>query len=363
MNRLPVAGILKINAKESKVKKTVSYKDSGVDKQEGYKAVAEMKAAVGKTHNSSVLGSLGAFASLYSLEGWKEPVLVSGTDGVGTKLRLALDAGNYKVIGRDCYAMVANDILCHGATPLFFLDYIACGRLESSVASSIVEGMADACAEDGCALVGGETAEMPGFYAPGDYDAAGFAVGAVEKSQIIDGSAVRKGNAVIGIASSGVHSNGYSLVRSVFAEELKNKNNENAGLLETLLVPTKLYGKSVRKVLEKYKINGMAHITGGGIPENLPRAFAGSTLRAVINTKSWVEPEIFSLIREKGVNEEEMRGTFNLGIGFILIVEKSDAEKILEVLASSGEKAWIIGSVEENEPESDGTVRDAVCFV
>ncbi len=325
-----------------------SYKDAGVDKAEGYRAVEKMKASVAATHGPQVLGGLGAFASLYSMEGWSDPILVAGTDGVGTKLRLALDAGKLDVIGRDCYAMVANDILCHGAKPLFFLDYIACGKLEAEKAAGIVAGMADACAEDGCALVGGETAEMPGFYASGDYDVAGFAVGAVERSRMVNGAAVEEGDTVLGIASNGVHSNGFSLVRALFSDfsmQFKGKP-----LIEELLIPTRLYGRPVRALLDDgASIRGMAHITGGGLPENLPRAFNRRDLEAHVDTTAWPEPDIFGLIRSYGVPEEEMRGTFNMGIGFALVVPESETGDILTSLVDSGEKAWEIGSIRTGE--------------
>lgn len=320
----------------------VSYRDAGVDKAEGYRAVERMKKSVTATQGSRVLGGLGAFASLYSMNGWNDPVLVSGTDGVGTKLRLALDAGRLDVIGRDCYAMVANDILCHGAAPLFFLDYLACGKLDADTAAGIVEGMAQACLEDGCALVGGETAEMPGFYAPGDYDVAGFCVGAVEREDLVDGRDVRKGDVMIGLASDGVHSNGFSLVRTLIPDT--GIDFGGRPILDSLLVPTRLYGSSVRSLIDSgTSVRGMAHITGGGIPENLPRAFAGKKLEALVNASSWDEPEIFSFLRSAGVEEDEMRGTFNMGIGFILIVRPFDADAVLEKLRNSGERAYLIG--------------------
>jgi phosphoribosylformylglycinamidine cyclo-ligase len=325
-------------------RKPVSYRDAGVDKAEGYRAVERMKKSVAATQGPRVLGGLGAFASLYSMNGWTDPVLVSGTDGVGTKLRLALDEGRLDVIGRDCYAMVANDILCHGAAPLFFLDYLACGKLDADTAAGIVDGMAQACLEDGCALVGGETAEMPGFYAPGDYDVAGFCVGAVEREDLVDGSDVQEGDVVIGLASDGVHSNGFSLVRTLIPDT--GIDFGGRPIREALLVPTRLYGRSVRSLIESgAAVRGMAHITGGGIPENLPRAFAGKTLEAVIDNSSWEEPEIFSYLRSAGVEEEEMRGTFNMGIGFILIVRPIDADAVMKKLRDSGEKAYRIGSL------------------
>jgi phosphoribosylformylglycinamidine cyclo-ligase len=330
--------------KENGVIESVSYKAAGVNKEEGYRAVEKMKTAVSATQGPQVLGGLGAFASLYAMDGWSEPVLVAGTDGVGTKLRLALDAGKMETIGRDCYAMVANDILCHGAKPLFFLDYLACGKLDSDIAARIVAGMAAACLEDGCALVGGETAEMPGFYASGDYDVAGFAVGAVERSRMVDGSTIEAGDAVIGIASDGLHSNGFSLVRALLTDT--NEKFNGRPLIEELLIPTRLYGPSVRALIDEgASLRGMAHITGGGLPENLPRAFTGRAMEAHIDTSTWVEPDIFELIRSRGVPEKEMRGTFNMGIGFALVVPESEAASVLEFLGKSGERASHIGII------------------
>jgi len=246
-----------------------TYKSAGVDKEEGYKTVDKIKKAVGETHNANVLNHLGSFGAFYEIGGYKNPVLVSGTDGVGTKLKVALDTKKYDSIGIDCFAMCANDILCHGAKPLFFLDYLACGKLDSEIAAEIVLGMVNACKDNNCALIGGETAEMPGMYQPGDYDVAGFCVGIVEKDQIIDGSNIKPGNKIIALPSSGFHSNGFSLVRKVFPnfeEEFEGKP-----LYETLLVPTRLYYKDIHKVLEEVKVSGIAHITGGGLYENVPR--------------------------------------------------------------------------------------------
>ena len=336
-----------------KKQSTLSYRDAGVNKQEGAEAVEKMKHSARATGNPCVLGGLGAFAGLYSLQGYKNPVLVSGTDGVGTKLRLALDARRCDVIGRDCYAMSANDILCHGADPLFFLDYIACGALSAQVAAAIVKGIADACLEDGCALIGGETAEMPGFYPPGDYDVAGFIVGAVEKDRIIGGpspdSPPAPGDTVIGLISDGVHTNGFSLIRALFPNLLEHA--------EEFLTPTRIYGPAVRPLLKAHPltVKAMAHITGGGIPENLRRAFAGLPLDAVIRTQSWHEPEVFSRIRRAGVSEPEMRGTFNLGIGFTLIVSSNDAENVLRHLNQSGQNARPIGELRQGSGK--------VCFV
>jgi len=328
--------------------KPLSYRQAGVDKAEGYRAVEKMKDRVSRTQGSQVLGGLGSFASLYALQGWEEPVLVAGTDGVGTKLRLALDSGRLDVIGRDCYAMVGNDILCHGARPLFFLDYLACGVLDADAAADIVGGMAEACLEDGCALVGGETAEMPGFYAPGDYDVAGFAVGAVERSRLVDGSAVRAGDAVIGLKSDGPHANGFSLIRALIPSP--------GELLDDLLAPTRLYGPPVRSIMDAgAPIRGMAHITGGGIPENLPRAWSDPGLEARVDPAAWPEPAIFAEIRRRGVPEDEMRGTFNMGVGFAVIVPEDAADRTESELRNLGVEAWRIGTM--------GSGSGGVCYV
>ncbi|MGL6039270.1 MAG: phosphoribosylformylglycinamidine cyclo-ligase, partial [Soonwooa sp.] len=239
-----------------------TYKSAGVDKEEGYKTVDKIKSAVAETHNKNVLNNLGSFGAFYEIGNYKNPVLVSGTDGVGTKLKVALDTKQYDSIGVDCFAMCANDILCHGAKPLFFLDYLACGKLDSDIAAEIVLGMVKACKDNECALIGGETAEMPGMYQPGDYDVAGFCVGIVEKDQIVDGSKIKTGDKIIALPSSGFHSNGFSLVRKVFPnfeEEFEGKP-----LYETLLVPKRLYYKDIHKLLNEVPLHGIAHITGGG---------------------------------------------------------------------------------------------------
>ena len=276
-------------------------------------------------------------------EGYKKPVLVSGTDGVGTKLDIACKKRKFDTVGIDCVAMCVNDILCHGAKPLFFLDYIACGKLEAEVSSDLVKGVAEGCIESQCSLIGGETAEMPGMYKEGDYDIAGFAVGIVDKDKIINGKDIKSGDKLIGIASSGVHSNGYSLIRKVF----KNLDEDFNGkaIWEELLTPTKIYVKPVLSLLEKFNIKGMAHVTGGGFYENLPRMLSKEGLSIVINKNSYEIPEIFKKLMELGVKEEEMYNTFNMGIGFVLCVEEDEVEEVLKELSKQGEKAFEIGYI------------------
>ncbi len=328
-----------------------SYKDSGVDKEEGYKAVELMKKNVLKTHNKSVLTNLGSFGAMYELGKYNNPILVSGTDGVGTKLEIAMKQKKYDTVGIDCVAMCVNDILCHGAKPLFFLDYLACGKLDSKVAAELVSGVTEGCMQSYAALVGGETAEMPGFYSEGDYDIAGFCVGIVEKENLIDGSKVKAGNKIIGIASSGFHSNGYSLVRKIFTDydEVVTINNETKTMGEFLLTPTKIYVKPILKILEKFNVNGMAHITGGGLIENLPRC-VGENLSPVVLKDKIKTPEIIKLIAERSKIElNELYGTFNMGIGFCLVVNEEDAEKIIQELNELGELAYEIGHIEEGD--------------
>lgn len=320
--------------------KQISYKDAGVNKEEGYKAVELMKEKVQKTLTPQVLSGLGSFGAFYELGQYKEPVLVSGTDGVGTKLKLAFETGLYHTIGVDCVAMCVNDILCHGAKPLFFLDYLACGKLDAQVAAEIVGGIADGCLQAGAALVGGETAEMPGFYKEGEYDIAGFAVGVVEKSNIINGSQVKPGQAIIGLSSSGVHSNGFSLVRKLIPD--RSILFEGKPIGEALLEPTKIYVKAVQAILQSYSIHGMAHITGGGLIENVPRTIPDG-ISAVIDRSKLPTLPIFDYITKFGVSEDEMFGTFNMGVGFVIICEERDAQDICKLLTQEGEKATIIG--------------------
>ncbi|MDD5794691.1 phosphoribosylformylglycinamidine cyclo-ligase [Clostridium sp. HCP1S3_B4] len=322
----------------------ITYKDSGVNIEEGYKSVKLIKDLVKQTYSKYVLNGLGSFAGMIELpEGYKKPVLISGTDGVGTKLDIACKKKKYDTVGIDCVAMCVNDILCHGAKPLFFLDYIACGKLDSNVSADLVKGVTDGCLQSDCALIGGETAEMPGFYKEGDYDIAGFAVGIADKDKIIDGSKIKEGNKLIGIASSGIHSNGFSLVRKLFTDLDMEFNGEE--VWKTLIVPTKIYVKPVLKLLEKYDIKGMSHITGGGFIENVPRMFNGNNFTAVINKDSYPVLPIFDKMVEMGVDRDHMYNTFNMGIGFVMAVDEKDADNIIKDLQDMGEKAYEIGHV------------------
>ncbi|MDM0469781.1 phosphoribosylformylglycinamidine cyclo-ligase [Clostridium perfringens] len=322
----------------------LTYKEAGVNIEEGYRSVKLIKEYAKKTMSEYVLNGLGSFAGMVELpEGYKKPVLVSGTDGVGTKLDIACKKRKFDTVGIDCVAMCVNDILCHGAKPLFFLDYIACGKLEAEVSSDLVKGVAEGCIKSQCSLIGGETAEMPGMYKEGDYDIAGFAVGIVDKDKIINGKDIKSGDKLIGIASSGVHSNGYSLIRKGF----KNLDEDFNGkaIWEELLTPTKIYVKPVLSLLEKFNIKGMAHVTGGGFYENLPRMLSKEGLSIVINKNSYEIPEIFKKLMELGVKEEEMYNTFNMGIGFVLCVDEDEVEEVLKELSKQGEKAFEIGYI------------------
>ncbi len=326
-----------------------TYKDAGVDIQAGNEAVERIKPAVASTRRSGVMGGLGGFGGLFSLDlkKYPDPVLVSGTDGVGTKLRLAFDLDKHDTIGQDAVAMCVNDILVQGAEPLFFLDYLAVGKLTPSKVASIVEGVAEGCRQAGCALLGGETAEMPGFYDEEEYDIAGFAVGAVNRDKIIDGSGIREGDILLGLESSGLHSNGFSLVRKVFEANSLNKEVPELGksLGEALLIPTRIYVKSILDLLAKVPIQGMVHVTGGGLTENIPRVLPQG-LGVEIDSTSWKIPEIFKLIQQNGqVEEAEMFKTFNMGIGFILIVHPGDEERTREILLSQQENHIRIGRV------------------
>jgi len=325
---------------------TISYKDSGVDKEEGYRTVEKIKDKVKSTYSANVMNEIGSFGALYKLGDYKKPVLVSGTDGVGTKLKIAFETGKYDTVGIDCVAMCVNDILCHGAKPLFFLDYLACGKLDSDVSSEIIKGVADGCLQAGASLIGGETAEMPGFYTVGEYDIAGFAVGAVEEEEIVNGSDIEEGNAIIAISSSGPHSNGFSLIRKLFAD--LNEVYENKKIWEHLLTPTKIYVKSIQKLMESVKINGMAHITGGGLTENVPRTIPEGLCANIDKKKVEIHP-IFKHEYFKKVTEDELWGTFNMGVGFIVIVKKEDAEKTIGILKENGENAYEIGYISKGE--------------
>lgn len=333
----------------------LTYKDSGVDKEAGYKQVSLIKKFVKDTYTEGVLTDVGGFAGLFQLnkEAYEEPVLVSGTDGVGTKLKIAFKLDKHNTIGEDCVAMCVNDILCQGAKPLFFLDYIATGKLIPEKMAKIVEGIANGCKKSGSALIGGETAEMPGFYKEDEYDIAGFAVGVVDKKNIIDGSTIEEGDLIIGLPSSGIHSNGYSLVRKVL--EVSNikldKYIEELGstIGEELLKPTRIYVDPVYELIENYNIKGISHITGGGLYENIPRTLPEG-LTAIINTSKIDIPLIFNLIKEWGnIEIDEMYHTFNMGIGMVLIVDSEEGTKVLDFLKEKEEKAIILGEIKKGE--------------
>lgn len=319
----------------------MKYRDAGVDIEKGNEAVRRIKDKVKSTFDANVLTEIGSFGGLYALSGYREPVLVSGTDGVGTKLKIAFLLDRHETVGIDLVAMSVNDILVQGARPLFFLDYIATSEVEPEKIEAIVDGVIQGCRQAGCALLGGETAELPGFYAEGEYDLAGFAVGVCEKEKIVTGSQIREGDLLIGLPSSGIHSNGYSLARKV----LVNERNPDEAVLEELLTPTRIYVKPVLALLEKIRVHGMVHVTGGGFYENIPRMLPRG-LSAEIRKGSWDIPAIFGRIAEKGnVDEEEMFTTFNMGIGLIMAVSPEEKEDALEILVSQGEKPVLMGQV------------------
>lgn len=337
----------------------LTYKSAGVDIEAGYRAVERIKALVRPTLGPEVLLHVGGFGGAYVLgDGDDAPVLVAGCDGVGTKLRVAFMTGRHDTIGIDCVAYCVNDILCHGARPLFFLDYVAVGRLDPEQVEAIVRGVAAGCREAGCALLGGETAEMPGFYAPGEYDIAGFAVGLVPRNRIIDGRRVQPGDAIIGLASTGLHSSGYSLARRALLEHgglPLDRVIPSLGrtLGEELLEPTALYVRPVLSLCEAVNVRGIANISGGGLPENLPRAMAPGT-RARLEWGRWPVPPVFDLIRETGrVSAAEMLRTFNLGVGMAVIVPAQEADAAVAHLADQGQRAWVIGEVVAGEPGVD----------
>ncbi|PRM09912.1 Phosphoribosylformylglycinamidine cyclo-ligase [Haemophilus influenzae] len=326
----------------------LSYKDAGVDIHAGNELVERIKGDVKRTRRSEVMGGLGGFGALCALPTkYKEPILVSGTDGVGTKLRLAIDLNKHDTIGQDLVAMCVNDLIVQGAEPLFFLDYYATGKLDVDVAASVIKGIADGCEMSGCALVGGETAEMPGMYHEGDYDLAGFCVGVVEKSEIIDGTAVKTGDTLIALGSSGAHSNGYSLIRKVLEVSGANPADllEGKSLSEHLLAPTKIYVKSILQLIKQTDVHAIAHLTGGGFWENIPRVLPDNT-KAVIDESSWQWPAIFNWLQEKGnISRYEMYRTFNCGVGMVIALPEKEVETALALLEQAGEKAWVIGKI------------------
>ncbi|WP_299021738.1 phosphoribosylformylglycinamidine cyclo-ligase [uncultured Photobacterium sp.] len=327
---------------------SLSYKDAGVDIDAGNALVDRIKGVVKRTHRPEVMGGIGGFGALCSLPTkYKEPVLVSGTDGVGTKLRLAMDLKKHDTIGIDLVAMCVNDLIVQGAEPLFFLDYYATGKLDVDTAADVVAGIGEGCTQSGCALIGGETAEMPGMYHGEDYDVAGFCVGVVEKADIIDGSKVAAGDALIAIASSGPHSNGFSLIRKIIEISQANLNQELDGkpLAEHLLEPTKIYVKSTLKMMESCDVHAISHITGGGFWENIPRVLPAGT-KAVIDGNSWQWPVVFNWLQEAGnVDTYEMYRTFNCGVGLVIALPKEQASQAIEILNAEGESAWLLGNI------------------
>lgn len=337
-------------------KASLSYKDAGVDIDAGNALVDKIKGAVKRTRRPEVMGGIGGFGALCELPTkYKEPVLVSGTDGVGTKLRLALDMKKHDTIGIDLVAMCVNDLIVQGAEPLFFLDYYATGKLDVDTAADVVAGIAEGCVQSGCALIGGETAEMPGMYEGDDYDVAGFCVGVVEKQEIIDGTKVAAGDALIAVGSSGPHSNGYSLIRKILevSEADLNQDLEGKTLGEHLLEPTKIYIKSALKMIEKHDIHAISHITGGGFWENIPRVLPEGT-KAVIDGNSWQWPTVFNWLQENGnVTTHEMYRTFNCGVGLIVALPQDQANAAVELLKAEGENAWIIGQIAQATAEEE----------
>lgn len=329
------------------------YKQAGVNIEAGYEAVERMKKHVAKTARIGALGSLGGFGGMFDLSslGYKQPVLVSGTDGVGTKLMLAFALDRHDTIGIDCVAMCVNDIVVQGAEPLFFLDYIACGKAVPDKIEHIVKGISDGCVEAGCALIGGETAEMPGMYPEDEYDVAGFAVGVVEKEKLVTGDAIAPGDVLIGLASSGLHSNGYSLVRKIIKDANLKLDHVyepfSRTLGEELLTPTRIYVRAVREALKQFHIKGMAHITGGGFIENIPRMLPNG-LQAEIDYGSWPIPSIFNFLQQYGqLQRIDMFNIFNMGIGFVLAVDSRVVPDVVQLLEACGEEAYIIGRVKE----------------
>ena len=326
--------------------KPLTYKDAGVDIDAGNELVERIKPLVAATRRPEVLAGIGGFGGLFALPPGKyhEPVLVSGTDGVGTKLMLAQQTGIHGTIGIDLVAMCVNDVLVQGAEPLFFLDYFACGKLDNDVASDVIAGIAEGCRQAGAALIGGETAEMPDMYAPGEYDLAGFTVGAVERSEMIDGSAIEDGDVIIGLASSGPHSNGYSLIRKVL-ERAPDAEIEGSPAAQRLLAPTKIYVKPILALMDEVRVKGLAHITGGGITENIPRVLPDG-LDAEIDTSTWQQGAVFDFLQQHGnIETAEMRRTFNCGVGMVVVISAADEDRAIALLDEHSESAWRIGQV------------------
>lgn len=325
-----------------------TYREAGVNLDAAEAVVDRYRELAGRASRAEVIGGIGSFGGLFRLGSYSRPILVAGTDGVGTKLKIAQELNRPETIGQDLVAMSVNDVLVHGAEPLFFLDYLAIGKLEPAAAAALVGGVAEACRLAGCALLGGETAELPGFYGPGEYELAGFAVGVVEEDRLIDGRRITVGDRILGLASSGLHSNGYSLARHLLESAGKTLSEEPSGLGETLgealLRPTRLYVRAVLQLLSQVEVRGFCHITGGGLPGNLPRVLPPGTA-AVLDPGKWSEPPIFGYLRGLGVAEEEMRRVFNLGLGYLVIVDPADATRATEILTTAGETVYAVGEI------------------
>ena len=348
-----------MNSSTNSSSKGLSYRDAGVDIDAGDDLVDRIKPLAKKTMREGVLAGIGGFGALFEVpKRYKEPVLVSGTDGVGTKLRLAFEWNRHDTIGQDLVAMSVNDILVQGAEPLFFLDYFACGKLTVDTAATVVGGIAKGCELSGCALIGGETAEMPGMYPPGEYDLAGFAVGAVEKSKIITGATITPGDVVLAIASSGAHSNGYSLVRKIIERAGAKPTDDLGGrpLGDVVMAPTQIYVKPLLKLINEMNVKGMAHITGGGLVDNVPRVLPENT-QAVLHRDSWQMPELFRWLQMKGgVADAEMVRVFNCGIGMVVIVSTDQADTAIQSLKAEGLHAWTVGEVVERPAGAPQTI-------
>ena len=336
-------------------KTSLSYKDAGVDIDAGNALVDRIKGVVKKTRRPEVMGGLGGFGALCALpQKYREPILVSGTDGVGTKLRLAMDLKRHDTIGIDLVAMCVNDLVVQGAEPLFFLDYYATGKLDVETAASVITGIAEGCSQSGCALVGGETAEMPGMYHGDDYDVAGFCVGVVEKADIIDGSKVADGDVLIALGSSGPHSNGYSLVRKILEVSHTDPDTthlEGKSLADHLLAPTRIYVKNILSLIEQVDVHAIAHLTGGGFWENIPRVLPDNT-QAVLSESSWEWPAVFGWMQQAGnVSRFEMYRTFNCGVGMVIALSPADADRAVQLMTDAGEKAWKIGVIKASDSD------------
>jgi phosphoribosylformylglycinamidine cyclo-ligase len=335
---------------------SISYRDAGVDIDAGNSLIDRIKPVVAKTRRPGVVSGLGGFGALFELplDRYHQPLLVSGTDGVGTKLKLAIDSGRHDTIGIDLVAMCVNDVIVQGAEPLFFLDYYATGKLDVDIAADVVKGIGQGCELAGTALIGGETAEMPGMYQAGDYDLAGFCVGIVEKEKLIDGLSVQAGDVLIGLAASGPHSNGYSLIRKIIEVSGASVDTllDGKPLLDWLMAPTHIYVKSLLALLEQVEVHSLCHITGGGLPENLPRMLPDNTV-ARIDSNSWQWPAVFSWLQEKGnVETSEMYRTFNCGVGMVICIPASQVGQCLDLLQAQGETAWVLGNIAEGTGEA-----------